>query len=253
MTGILVLLTNDDGIEAPGLRALERAFARRPDVETWIVAPDSERSTCSHGMTLHQPIFTKEVGERRIALSGLTADCVYFGMFDCLPRRPSVVISGINRGPNLGEDVIYSGTVAGAREAVVRGVHGVAASLVSGDDFERVANSVVEIGLLVARLPVSVPRLLNLNYPAGDFKGPQFAYLGQRSYPEEAERRVVPISGRDYYWLGGPPVRDKLIEGTDGWLVDKGVASATLLSTDQTDKEAMGEGILPFPGANEES
>ena len=253
MTAILVLLTNDDGIDAPGLKALARAFERQPDVEVWTVAPDSERSTCSHGMTLHRPVFSKKVGERRIALSGLTGDCVYFGMFKCLPKRPDVVISGINRGPNLGGDVVYSGTVAGAREAVIRGVHGVAASLVSGDDFEPVARSVVEIGLQVAGLPVGVPRLLNLNYPPGDFEGPRFAYLGQRSYPEEVERRVVPISGRDYYWLGGPPVRDQLLEGSDGWLIDRGVASATLLSTDQTDREAMGEGILPFPAAIEES
>jgi 5'-nucleotidase len=236
---VLALLTNDDGIDAPGLIALERAFAARADVEVWTAAPDGERSASSHGMSLDRPLFAREVGERRIALSGLPADCVYFALFGWLPRRPDVVVAGINRGPNLGSDVIYSGTVAGAREAVVRGVHGLAASLVSGDEFDAVAPRTVELALELAGTDDSRPRLLNLNFPGPRFTGPELAPLGGRVYPELVERRVIPISGRAYHWLGGPPVRDRLVEGSDGWLIDRGIAALTPLALDQTDHQVL--------------
>lgn len=233
-----VLLTNDDGIEAPGLWALERAFARR-GADVWVVAPDRERSACSHGMTLRRALVRSEVGPQRFSLDGLPADCVYLALCGLLARRPDVVVSGINRGPNLGADVVYSGTVAGAREAALQGVHGLAASLIEGDDFERAARSVVEIAHRLAALE-GPALLLNVNYPAGRFRGPRPALLGVRNYP----KRVSPEGEgaqpkRRSFWLGGGEIRDGRVPGTDGDLVAQGIASATLLRVDQTDFDAM--------------
>jgi len=238
-TALRVLLTNDDGIDAPGLRALELALASRPEVEVWTVAPAKEMSTCSHGMTINRPLFVRQLDERRFAVEGTPADCTYFALFGCLPERPQVVLSGVNQGPNLGADVIYSGTVAGAREAFNRGVSGVAVSLVEGREFDAAASSAVQVALEVAQLDRSEPLLLNLNYPAGQFAGPRLAPQGLRDYPEAVVSREIPGRGGRYYWLGGPLVSDHLVPGSDGWLISRGVASATLLTTDQTDRAAM--------------
>jgi 5'-nucleotidase len=229
-----VLLTNDDGIEAPGLAALGAAFAAIAGVEVWVAAPRTERSTCSHGMTLGRPVFVREAGPRRYAVDGLPADCVYLALFGLMPERPHVVVSGVNHGANLGSDVIYSGTAAGAREATIRGIHGIAASLVSGDDFTAAAESAASIAARIRDIAASPAILLNLNYPGGRFDGPFLARLGERSYPEVVEGGVAPLTGERYYWLGGPPVADRLHDGTDGWLVARGVASATFLTLDQT-------------------
>jgi 5'-nucleotidase len=250
-----VLLTNDDGIDAPGLGALERSLASRPGIEVWTAAPAREMSTCSHSMTIARPIFARQIGERRFAVEGTTADSVYFAIFGPLAERPHVVISGVNQGPNLGTDVFYSGTVAGAREAVMRGVHGVSVSLVEGTEFAAPARSAADVALELARLDLEHPLLLNLNYPVGDFSGPRLAPLGQRTYPEEVVRREIPGRGGSYYWLGGPLVADRLVPYTDGWQVERGVATATLLAMDQTDVAAMATAAerLPFLQPAEEA
>jgi 5'-nucleotidase len=191
-------------------------------------------------MSLMSPVRAVQLGERRFAVGGLPADCVYLALFGLMPRLPDVVISGVNRGPNLGTDVVYSGTVAGAREAVIRRVHGVAASLVCGDDYARAAKSAVDIALALAEIP-GPPRLLNLNYPGPAFDGPALAPLGGRAYPEEARACVHPETGEPRWTIGGPPVRDRCVPGTDGWLIANGVASATFLGVDQTDREAQAE------------
>ncbi|MCP4605450.1 MAG: 5'/3'-nucleotidase SurE [Proteobacteria bacterium] len=243
-----VLLTNDDGIDAPGIMALERAFEAHAEVEVWTVAPNRERSTSSHAMSLSRPIFTYDRGPRRVAVDGLPADCVYLALFGLLDFRPDIIVSGINRGANLGCDVIYSGTVGCAREAAQRGIHGVAASLVKGSDYDPAAKSVCSIAIELARRPVSPVLLLNLNYPGGEFDGPRFARLGIRNYPLTVSKRTVPLDNRPYYWLGGPAIEDQRVPGTDGWLIGRGTASATLLSLDQTDNEKMAEAaaLTPF-------
>ncbi|MCU0663748.1 MAG: 5'/3'-nucleotidase SurE [Myxococcota bacterium] len=239
----IVLLTNDDGIGAAGLLALERAFAGQDGVETWTVAPARGQSTTSHGMTLYRPVFVEEMCERRFAVEALPSDCVYLALFGLLPRMPAVVLSGINRGANLGQDVIYSGTVAAAREAVVRGVHGIAASLVHGSSYEAAARSARDVTLAVLACSSPSPLLLNLNYPEGEFQGPQLAPLGQRRYPWVVDRRVSP-GGSAYYWLGGPAVLDEEVPGSDGWLVGRGIASATPLQLDQTLHSSCAPGSL---------
>jgi 5'-nucleotidase len=203
-----------------------------------VSAPDAPRSACGHGMTLTAPVSAVRLGERRFAVGGLPADCVYLALFGLMPRRPDVVISGVNRGPNLGTDVVYSGTVAGAREAVIRRIHGVSVSLVHTDDYAPAAKSAAEIALALAAIE-GPPRLLNLNYPGPAFDGPTLAPLGERAYPEEVRASVDPRTGEARYTLGGPPVADRCVPGTDGWLISRGVASATFLGVDQTDPEAM--------------
>ncbi len=252
MSKLTVLLTNDDGIDAPGLAAMEHAFSLMDDVEVWTVAPDGQRSACSHGMTLHRPSFVRECGPRRFATSGLTADCVYFGLFGCLPQRPGVVVSGINAGPNLGTDVIYSGTVAGAREAAVRGIHGVAASLVQGNDYSSVAASVAGVAVQLADSGQQDVRLVNLNYPMGEFSRLSMATLGKRVYPHRVESREAPSGAENYYWLGGPPVEDQKVPGTDGWCISRGMASATFLALDQSlNTHAPGGELLSCLGIEE--
>ena len=230
---IRILLTNDDGLNAPGLVAMEQTLKAMPEVDLWVVAPDGERSACSHSMTLNRPLFATKHGPQRLALSGTPVDCVYFAMFGYLPKKPHVVISGINIGPNLGNDVIYSGTVAGAKEAVIRGVSGISVSQATGDNFEAVSKNAAKIALKTAQREGD-PILLNLNYPGPVFKGPKPAKLGVRIYPELVEQRVAPVSKKKYYWLGGPPVQDRQIPGTDGHLIANGIASATILTLEQT-------------------
>jgi 5'-nucleotidase len=235
---ITILITNDDGIETPGLLALEAALAAA-GAEPWVAAPAAERSTCSHGMTLGRPLSIARAGPRRFAVDGTPADCVYWALFCGLIPRPVAVVSGINRGANLGSDVIYSGTVAGAREAAIRGVHGVSSSLVDGDDFAAAAAAVAELALRVARGPAAPARLLNLNFPGGSFAAVRPGHLGRRIYPEVVETRPSPRGGEPSHFLGGPPVEDGLEPGSDGWLVAHGFASATALTLDQTDHETM--------------
>jgi 5'-nucleotidase len=246
---LTVLLTNDDGINAPGIVALERVFKESyPEVVVWTVAPSKERSTSSHAMNLARPIFVYDKGKKRVAVDGFPADCVYLALYGLMEHPPNVVVSGINAGANMGKDVIYSGTVACAREAAIRKIHGVAASLVHGEDYSDAAKNVCRIALEVAARPKKPVILLNLNYPGGRFEGPRLARLGIRKYPHIVSKREAPLTNASYYWLGGPPVQDEHMPGTDSWLIHRGVASATPLLLDQTDDEgiATAETVLPF-------
>lgn len=235
---LVVLLTNDDGIDATGLGVLTDAFSALDGTEVFVVAPDRERSTSSHGMSLARPVYVTPRGKNRFAIDGLPVDCVYVGMYGLLSKKPDIVVSGVNHGANLGSDVIFSGTVAAARQAALQGVHGIATSLASGTDFTKAAEATVRVALHVAKMSCP-PRVLNLNFPGGDFDKIQFASLGKRNYPHVTSKRVAPLTGQQYYWLGGPAVEDGEVAGTDGWLIRHGVASATLLNVDQTDESGM--------------
>src|SRR5262247_1787472 len=149
----VVVLTNDDGIHAQGLAALEKALAELGDV--YVVAPEREQSACGHALTLHRPLRVEAVGERRFAVNGTPSDCVNLGVLGFLPERPVLVVSGVNHGSNLGDDVTYSGTVSAAMEGTLLGVPSIAVSLAEGDEFEqaaRVARQVV-MRALVSGLP----------------------------------------------------------------------------------------------------
>jgi 5'-nucleotidase len=228
----VILVSNDDGISAPGLLALVEALERVGEV--WVVAPDGERSTASHALTLREPLVVRRVGERSFAVNGWPADCVYLGMFGLLPRRPDMVVSGINVGPNLGTDVIYSGTVAAAREAFLRGVPSIAVSLVEGDDQGLAARFTAELAQTLLE-GGGEALLLNVNIPGAKARGVRVASLGERWYPERAQ--LVGQSGEgELYKIGGPPLRSGGAPGTDAQAVEEGYIAVTPLSIDQTSK-----------------
>ena len=251
---VRILLTNDDGIGALGLTALEEAFHSLRGVELWTVAPDSQRSACSHAMTLGKPVSVHQLGERRYGHSGVVADGVYWAIVHLMAQNPpDVVVSGINRGANLAEDVIYSGTVAGAREAVLRKIHGIAVSLVEGEDFSRAAKNVARIAMQLATRStqsengdsMEAPVLLNVNYPPGEFGGPELCRLGSRPYMPRVQQTRG--SQGDGYLIGGPPIPNILPEpGTDVALIKDGKASMTPLLIDQTEHGILAGDHLVF-------
>jgi 5'-nucleotidase len=199
---VRVLLSNDDGVHARGLRALAEAFAGE---EVWIVAPDREQSAASHAISLHRPLRIGEVGPRRFSVDGTPTDAVYVGMNLILKgRRPDVVIAGVNHGPNLGNDVLYSGTVAAAMEGALLGCHAVAVSLAAPPphDFHAAAAFAAALARRLAREPSPSPMLLNVNVPPGPIKGYRVVRLGRRTYGEEVVEKTDP-RGRKYYWIGG--------------------------------------------------
>src|SRR5216117_3487536 len=133
----VLLVTNDDGVHAPGLAALAEALAELGDV--YVVAPEREQSACGHALTLHRPLRTHQWGDQRLAVNGTPSDCVNLGVLGFLPERPVLVAAGINHGSNLGDDVTYSGTVSAAMEGTLLGVPSIAISLVEGDELEAAA------------------------------------------------------------------------------------------------------------------
>jgi len=232
---MIFLLTNDDGIGSPGLAALETEIA--PLGELWVVAPERERSAVSQAISIHRPLRLHPISERRYAVDGTPVDCVYVALHHLLPRVPTVVVSGVNRGANLGTDVIYSGTVAAAREAVLRGIHGVAVSLLAGSDFRAAAAGARELVVRLARTSAA-PVLLNVNVPDGEPKGARVTLLGKRHYQDEVDARTDP-RGRPYFWIGGPGTRIDHIDGSDAEAVHAGFVSVTPLALDQTDHAGL--------------
>jgi 5'-nucleotidase len=227
----LILLSNDDGVHAPGLVELRKALL---DVATVItVAPETEQSATGHGITLHRPVRYRRLSPDVHALDGTPVDCVYVALHlpDVLPRRPDLVVSGINHGPNLGSDVFYSGTVAAAREGALRGIASIAFSQNGEGDMKESAGicaSVVE-RLLAAVLPAGDTVLLNVNLPAGRPRGIRVTRLGRRHYVEGVDKRQDP-RGRHYLWIGGPySAHHEPIEGSDTEAIDEGYASITPL------------------------
>ncbi len=212
----LILLTNDDGYGTDGLMALFNAVKDLGEV--WIVAPYSEQSAISHAITLWDPIRVHNMGERQFAVTGTPTDCVYMSLAKLLPRKPDLCISGINHGANLGDDVIYSGTVAGASEATLSDIPAVAVSLASYRSREfsgaakiarRVAQSVLEHGL-----PRGV--MLNVNVPK-ETNGDEEIHvtkLGRRYYGKQVVEKEDPRK-KQYYWIGGSELGFDDIPGTD--------------------------------------
>jgi 5'-nucleotidase len=199
---VRVLLSNDDGVHAEGLRALAAAF---DGDEVWVVAPDREQSASSHAISLHRPLRMLEVAPRWFAVDGTPTDAAYMGLNLVLKdARPDVVVSGVNHGPNLANDVLYSGTVAAAMEAALLGVHAIAVSLAgpAPHAFEDAARFAAALARRVVAAPPPAPVLLNVNVPPGPVRGYRFVRLGRRTYGNEVVEKVDP-RGRKYYWIGG--------------------------------------------------
>ena len=230
----LILLTNDDGYHSPGLRTLFSAL--HAVGETIICAPRSEQSAASHALTLHRPMVLREHEKGVFSVDGTPADSVYTALFSegrVLPRTPDVVVSGINLGLNLGDDVFYSGTVAAAREAALRGVSAMAVSASKETDLEVAASYIASMLQRLLASPKAAPLLLNVNFPPGKSWETRVTTLGRREYAEGLDFRIDP-RGREYFWLGRPGVRHPPMVGADTEAFDQGVAGITPLSLNLT-------------------
>ncbi|HJL19461.1 MAG TPA: 5'/3'-nucleotidase SurE [Sandaracinaceae bacterium LLY-WYZ-13_1] len=239
----LILLSNDDGVDARGLRAIREQLAEIADVVT--VAPATQQSAGSHSLTLHRPLRHRALASDLHSVDGTPADCIYVALYRerFLPRWPDLVVSGINHGYNLGTDIFYSGTVAAAREASLRGIPSIALSLGPKGDFEEAAR----VGMRLAARALDTPgddgergALLNVNFPpAVPYRGVRATRLGRRIYLDEVTVRTDP-RGKEYYWIGGPGSHHEPIEGADTEAVDDGYVSVTPLVLDATDAGELG-------------
>ncbi|HTO89562.1 MAG TPA: 5'/3'-nucleotidase SurE [Candidatus Sulfotelmatobacter sp.] len=238
---MIIVITNDDGVFAPALRALRTALAKLGRVIT--VAPDRDQSATSHSLTLHRPFRIHRHDVDTYSVDGTPTDCVVCAFYGLLEQTPDMVISGINHGPNMGEDVFYSGTVAAAIEGTLQGAPSIAASLVTREltDFLEPADFVARLAGIVAERGLPRRRLLNVNIPHlpwDAIEGVRVTRLGSRVYRDTLIRKVDP-RGRDYYWIGGEdPVWDPR-PGTDFQAVHDGWVSVTPLRLDLTDEGAL--------------
>lgn len=230
----LVLLSNDDGHASPGISAMREALAAVGDVV--VLAPEGEQSASSHSLSLLRPLRLRVVGPSVFALDGTPADCVYVALHAgtrILPRRPDLVVSGLNHGMNLGQDAFYSGTIAAAREGALRGIPAVAASAHALSDLAAAATLCARIGVELSRRRHARAPLLNVNVPPGWNGRVRATRLGARIYEEIVDFRIDP-RGREYLWLGGPGVRHERDPGTDTDAYDDRAVSITPLVLDLT-------------------
>ena len=237
----VILLTNDDGFIADGLQTLRRAL--RGLGEIWIVAPDREKSACSLSLTLHRPLRVQKAGPRGFAVDGTPADCVYLAVRKLMPRPPDLLLSGINRGPNLGQqDIAYSGTVAAAVQGTFLEIPSVAVSLSSDAHerypFEFAARVVRPLAayLLTHRLPAGTT--LNVNVPPPPCKGVRVTDLGQKRYTPEIVEKKDPREN-SYFWIGTGRPRPSGGASSDIRAVAAGFVSITPLHKDMTDHQAV--------------
>ena len=243
-----ILVTNDDGVDAPGLLALKTALDQVGEVV--VLAPDRNWSVAGHTRIMHKPLRVGHAelldGTMAYTTTGTPSDCVALAVLGLLPHKPTLVVSGINRGANVGQDLTYSGTVSAAMEGVISGIPSMAVSLdiyQDGGDFScaaqfasRLASTVLERGL-----PPGI--LLNVNVPnvsAAEICGAQITRLGKRVYREVLIERQDP-QGRDYYWIGSEPPTGVIEEGTDIWALAHNCVSVTPLHLDMTEYRLLEE------------
>ncbi|MCU0304300.1 MAG: 5'/3'-nucleotidase SurE [Thermoanaerobaculales bacterium] len=234
-----ILVTNDDGYSAEGISALMEALDGLG--ELWLVAPDGEQSAVSHALTLDRPLRVRKVGERRFAVNGTPTDCVTLGISNLLgDRPPDLVVSGINRGGNMGVDVHYSGTVSAAFEGVILGYPAIAVSQVAGEGMTWEASAALARELAAWVLEHGLPpsTLLNANVPLGPPRGLKLTRLGVRRYTEGVVEQRDP-RGRRIYWIGGGEPVWEAIPGTDFHEVGAGFISVTPLHLDMTGLEVL--------------
>ncbi len=237
-----IMVTNDDGIHAPGIIALAEALCQLGRVT--VVAPDRERSAAGHSLTLHSPLRVFELREGWYAVDGTPTDCVNMGIHSLLPEKPDLVVSGINHGANLGDDITYSGTVAAAMEANLMGIPAIAVSLTTFErhgHFDAAARIAARIALQVADNGLPADTFLNVNVPdcSLDAMGPLvITRQGTRSFIGKIVDKTDP-RGRKYYWIGSeePDFNDD--PGTDFHAINRRQVSVTPLHLDLTNYEAM--------------
>ncbi|MCC6143234.1 MAG: 5'/3'-nucleotidase SurE [Candidatus Hydrogenedentes bacterium] len=237
----LILVTNDDGIRAPGIIALAEAL--RAVGEVCVYAPEGQQSAVGHGVSLHKPLRVNELQPGWFSVDGTPTDCVMLAVRDLLGRRPDLVVSGVNTGANLGDDVTYSGTVAGAFEGMLLGIHSIAVSDVSYAPryLETAAAVAAQVALHVLEHGIPEDTLLNVNVPDLPYaalQGTMITRMGRRTYQDEIVRRTDPRGGT-YYWIGGAEPAHVTDPGTDFDAIEQDKVSITPLHRDLTNHSAL--------------
>jgi len=232
-----ILVTNDDGINAPGIQSLAEALRKVGEVA--VVAPDRERSAVGHALTLHHPLRATQLGVDIFAVDGTPTDCVNLGIHNLLSFKPDIVVSGINRGANLGDDVTYSGTVAAAMEATLMGIPAFAVSLVAkgpGTYYNTAAEFAARLALQIHEKGLPNDTFLNVNVPdlpCDSILPSCITSQGRRRYEGTIVGKLDP-RGQKYYWIGSAELSFHDLEGTDFHAVSRGHVSVTPLHLDLT-------------------
>lgn len=239
----LILVTNDDGFDAPGITALVSALRAIGDVA--IAAPDGERSASGAALTLGEPLRAKPRGDLAWAISGTPVDCVYLAVNGLLDRRPDMLVSGINRGPNLADDVHYSGTVAGAMEGASNGLPSMAVSLAwlgGPADYSGAAQVAVEMAQQILQKGLPPRVFLNVNVPnvCAIPSERRWTQLGLREYGRSIVKSRDP-RGKPYYWIGGHLAHEP-VPGSDCDAIEEGVVSITPITLDWTARDMCAAG-----------
>jgi len=242
-----ILITNDDGVDAPGLLALQKAL--RGVGEVTVFAPDHNWSAAGHTKTMHKPLRVSQTtlldGTLAYTTTGGPSDCVALVLLGILDHQPDLIVSGINQGANVGHDITYSGTLAAAMEAVIFGIPALAVSLDSyqSEDFAGAAQIAARLVKLVLERGLPADTFLNVNVPAvpqDEVAGVRITRLGKRVYRDTLVERQDP-RGRNYYWIGGEPPTGVPEEGTDIWALANNCVSITPLHLDMTQYQMMEE------------
>ena len=237
-----ILVTNDDGIYSKGILILAKAL--REVGEIFVVAPDREKSAIAHSLTLHRPLRVERIKKNFYAVDGTPADCVHLGVNIILPERPQLIVSGINKGGNLGDDITYSGTVSAAFEGTLLKIPSFAVSLVARSHFkfDTAARIAVRVAKRIAREGLPEDTLLNVNVPNIDGKeieSYQITQQGRWSHSGSAVIEKVDPRGKKYYWIGGGQLIFDKRGGTDFEAVSKASVSITPLHLDLTDYSSI--------------
>lgn len=237
-----ILVTNDDGLSAPGLHMLVKTLAEMAEI--YVVAPDRERSGTGHGITVFEPIMIRRVNDITEAqcawiVCGTPVDCVKLGIEALLPHRPDLVVSGINKGANLGWDVLYSGTVSAAMEGVIMGVPSIAVSLCldgGEEDYSFAARFTRAVCRQMEKDGFDKDTIININVPAiprSQIKGLRVTRLGRRQYENVFEERKDP-RGNTYFWMGGDVLEEDQEPDSDVTAINEGYISLTPIHFDLT-------------------
>ena len=238
-----ILVSNDDGIHSEGLITLAKALESVGDV--FIVAPDRERSAVSHSLTLHRPLRVKKISSKVFSVDGTPTDCINLSLNGLLPVQPDMVVSGINYGANLGDDITYSGTVSAAMEGTLFGLPSFAISLACEDNakFETASEFAVKVAGKIFKNGLPKDTLLNINVPdvaKKDIKGVKFTKQGKKTYSDAIVEKVDP-RGKKYYWIGGSKIDIKHDDDTDLMAVSENYISITPLHLDLTNYSSFKE------------
>ena len=239
-----ILISNDDGIHSEGIKTLARALKRVGEV--FIVAPDRERSAASHSLTLHKPLRVEKIGPNAYAINGTPTDCINLAVNGILKKRPDLVVSGINKGGNLGDDVTYSGTVSAAMEGTLLSIPSFAISLVSisreNFDFKNAARFAARLARFILKNRLPKDTLLNINVPDVDeIKGYRITKQGKRLYGDAVVEKVDP-RGKKYYWIGGDILKwEGGGEDTDFKAITSNFISITPVHLDMTNYASFKE------------